>query len=307
MPSTSVVIGLDAGASKTLLLAERPARNERIERRGPDANPNRIGRTEAAEVLIQFVKDTVQDLSAVSHLSLCAGVAGAGRPHEQRTLAEALRADLEGPGRTVDVEVVSDAQIALDAAYDTGSGVVVIAGTGSMGMARATTGDLVRAGGWGHVLGDAGSGHALGRAGLRAVAEAFDGGDETVLQTRVCERFGIETRDDLLRTVYRDDFDVAAVAPLVAKVAEEDAVAAKILDAQMSKLTDQVEWLLARTEAIAPHITLLGGLLQNEYYEQCLRRHLRDRFPDWTVEVLQGEPVVGALRRARRLRSKQQE
>lgn len=303
MPTTSVVIGLDAGASKTLLLAEHAARNERIERRGLDANPNRIGQTEAAELLTQFVKDTVQDLSDASHLSLCAGVAGAGRSHEQRALAEALRTALERPGRTVDVEVVSDAQIALDAAYDDGSGVVVIAGTGSMVMARATTGDLFRAGGWGHVLGDAGSGHALGRAGLRAVAEAFDGGAETVLQSRVCERFDIETRDDLLRTVYRDDFDVAAVAPLVIPAAENDAVAAKVLDGQLSQLTDQVEWLLGRTEAIAPHVTLLGGLLQNEYYEQHLRRRLRERFPDWTVEVLQKNPVVGALRRAHRLAS----
>lgn len=255
-------------------------------------------------MLTQFVRDTVQDLSDVSYLSLCAGVAGAGRPHEQRALTEALRTALERPDRTVDVEVVSDAQIALDAAYDDGSGVVVIAGTGSMVMARATTGDLLRAGGWGHVLGDAGSGHALGRAGLRAVAETFDGGADTVLQARVREHCSIDDREALLQTVYQDAFDVQAVAPIVIEAAANgDAVAADLLTTQVARLATQVGWLLSRSETIAPRITLLGGLLENDHYEQCLRRLLRDRFPDWTVEVLQEDPVVGALRRAHRLAS----
>lgn len=296
------VVGLDAGASKTLLRAQGPDCAEPIERRGPGANPNRIGLDRATEVLIDLIEGAVQECSDVDWLSVCAGVAGAGRPQEQERLHDALRTALAGPNRTVHVEVVHDALIALDAAYDAASGLIVIAGTGSVVLARTTRDRLLRAGGWGHVLGDDGSGYAIGRAGLRAVAAALDGGDDTALQSRVCEHWGVEDREGLLELVYQKDLTVQTVAPLVIdSAADGDAVADEILSSQAARLTEQVGWLLDREEPIAPHITLVGGMLRNGHYAQRLRRLLRDRFPNWSVEVLQQEPVVGALRRARRL------
>lgn len=295
-------VGLDVGGSKTHLLGEIASSVEHIERVGKGGNPNRIGTGAAADVLVSLIAELLQEVPDVGRLSICAGVAGAGRPDEQRALADALRTAFEASTPSVHVEVVPDALIALDAAYDDGSGVVVIAGTGSMGLARTTDGHLIRAGGWGHVLGDDGSGHALGRAGLRAVAEAFDGGRETEIQSRIREHFGIDDRDALLQTVYKDAFDVSSVAPIVVDAAAEgDAVASNLLSAQIERLANQVEWLLGRGEPISPCITLLGGLLQNDHYAQCLRRALTGRLPDWAVERLPDEPVVGALRRARRL------
>jgi len=302
--SSRLVVGLDAGASKTLLFAQRPGSEERIERRGPGANPNRIGRMEAANVLSTLVKDLLQEMPNGEHVSLCAGIAGAGRPEEQRILAEVLRADLGSLSSSVRVEVVHDALIALDAAYDTGSGLIVIAGTGSVVLGRTTDNTLFRSGGWGHVLGDAGSGYAIGRAGLQAIAEAFDGGDDTALRTLIRNQLGIDDRDSLLHKVYQDEFGVQTVAPLVVDAAANgDAVASELLASQVSQLAEQVGWLLNRATEMASRITLLGGMLQNDLYEQCLRRRLQDRFPNWTVEVLQEEPVVGALRRAKRLQA----
>jgi N-acetylglucosamine kinase-like BadF-type ATPase len=302
--STRFFVGLDAGASKTLLLAQEPGSGASFEHRGPGANPNRIGREAATDVMVRLIETALREASGVEQVAVCAGVAGAGRPEERQALTEALRTALRGSTLSVRVEVVHDALIGVDAAYDNGSGVIVISGTGSVVVGRTTEEDLLRAGGWGHVLGDAGSGHALGRAGLRAVAEAFDGGTDTLLQTRVREQYTIDDRDALLQTVYRDAFDVQAVAPMVIEAAADgDAVASDLLDTQVGRLADQVGWLLSRSEALVPRITLLGGLLKNDHYEQCLCRRLRNRFPDWTVTVLQEEPVVGALRRARRLQT----
>jgi hypothetical protein len=42
-------------------------------------------------------------------------------------------------------------------------------------------------------------------------------------------------------------------------------------------------------------------MLRSEHYAQVLRHALRERVPDWSVEILRHEPVVGALRRARSL------
>jgi N-acetylglucosamine kinase-like BadF-type ATPase len=279
------------------------AKSTPIERYGDGANPNQIGTEAAADALAGLVASVLQDGSA-AHVALCAGVAGAGRADEQQALAEALRAALGRPDRSVRVEVVSDAQIALDAAYDTESGVIVIAGTGSMVLGRTTDDTLLRAGGWGHVLGDAGSGHALGRTGLRAVAEAFDGGTETTLRARLRDHFDIHDRDDLLTAVYQSGFDVASVAPLVLDAAAEgDAVATRLLTTQVAGLAEQAAWLLGRDASLAPRLTLVGGLTQNDHYAHHLRRALAERVPDATVERLRDAPVAGALRRARRLQA----
>ena len=294
--------GLDAGGSKTLLLAECEGCPERLNRRGPAANPQLVGVDQAAHTLASLVRETLESHRPVDHLSVCAGVAGAGREDEQEALTDRLRRVLSRDAEVVEVEVVHDAAIALDAAFGSGSGIVIIAGTGSVVLARARDGTTRRVGGWGYILGDAGSGYAVGQAGLRAVAASFDGGADTSIRPRVAEEYNISEREALIQWVYQDELELQKVAPLVIEAAADgDPVASEILSSQTTELLRQVEWLLDQTNGIAPRIALLGGLLRNEHYAAVLMRTLRDRVPDWSVEVLRHEPVLVALRRARRL------
>jgi len=258
--------------------------------------------TEAAGVLVDLVERVLATRPSAERISICAGVSGAGRDEEQEALSSAVREALAHSSRTIHVEVVHDALIALDAAYDSGSGLIVIAGTGSVALARSTDETLFRVGGWGHLLGDPGSGYAVGQAGLRSVAAAFDGGEETTVRGRLREQFGIADRHQLIHSVYQDGLPMQDVAPLVvAAAAEGDPVADRIVHDAAEGLTEQVSWLVQRPETIGPRITLLGGMVQNEYYDRVLRRHLHDHFPDWSVQQLRTEPVTGALRRAQRL------
>lgn len=284
-----------------MLLAECEGCSKRIDRYGPGANPKRVGVDQSGRILATLVREALHPLRPISRLSVCAGVAGAGRSAEQEALTTQLRRDLSSDANHVRVQVVHDASIALDAAFGSGSGLVIIAGTGSVVLARSRDGTTRRSGGWGHLLGDAGSGYAVGRAGLRAVAEAFDGGADTSIRTRVAEQCDITGRDALIRWVHQEGRTLQDVAPLVVEAAVEgDPVASEILSSQATKLVQQFEWLLDEVEDIAPRIALLGGMIQNSRYVQVLRRALRKRVPDWSVDVLQKEPVVGALRRARR-------
>jgi N-acetylglucosamine kinase-like BadF-type ATPase len=296
------VVGLDAGGSGTSLLAECEDCPDRIDRHGAAANPQREGIEQSARTLATLVREALSPHRPIGRLSVCAGVAGAGRSEEQEALARRLRRALADDAGTVQVEVIHDACVALEAAFGAESGLVVIAGTGSIVLARTEDGTMRRAGGWGYLLGDAGSGYAVGRAGLRAVAAAFDGGPETSLCARLGERCGIDGRESLIRRVYQEEVALQDVAPLVIEAAADgDPVAADILTAQADALTQQVEWLLDEADDIAPRIALLGGLLRNEHYARQLRCALRRQVPNWSVEVLRHEPVVGALRRARRL------
>lgn len=284
-----------------MLLAECEDCSEQVDHHGPAANPKQGGVEESARTLTALVRESMQPFRPIGRLSICAGVAGAGRTDEQEALATRLRRELADDADDVRVEVVHDARIALDAAYGSGSGLVIIAGTGSVVFARAKDGTTRRVGGWGRLLGDPGSGYAIGQAGLRAVAAAFDGGKETWIRSRVDDQYDIDEREALIREVYQEDFAVQNVAPLVIEAAVDgDPVATDILTSQAADLVQQVEWLLNGENGIASRIALLGGMLRNKPYEQVLRRTLRDRVPDWSIEILRHEPVVGALRRARR-------
>lgn len=302
MATKRFAVGLDAGGSSTSLLAECEDCSERIDRHGAAANPQLEGVEQSARTLATLVRETLSSHRPIDRLSVCAGVAGAGRTDEQEALANHLRRALADDAGVVHVEVVHDACIALEAAFESGSGLVVIAGTGSIVLARAEDGTTRRAGGWGYLLGDAGSGYAVGRAGLRAVAATFDGGADTSIRARVSEQCDIDGREALIQRVYQEEFALQNVAPLVVEAAAEgDPVASDILSSQADALTQQVEWLLEEANGVAPRIALLGGMLRNEHYAEVLCRTLHARVPDWSIEVLRHEPVAGALRRARRL------
>lgn len=301
MSTTHVFVGLDVGGSTTEFCAASDEGSDRIHGTGPGANLQQEGPARTAQILADVIREALPSGDSLDCLCVCAGVAGAGRSEDQNALATPLRRELAGMAGRVRVAVVHDATIALDAAFGTESGVVVIAGTGSIICARTPDSTVHRAGGWGPRFGDKGSGYAVGRAGLRAVAAELDGGPETQLRTRLFERFDLSGGDALLRRVYDEDVSLPEVAPLVLELADDDPVAGEIVEVQTAGLAQQVEWVRRRADTVLPRVALHGGLFQNDQYAHRFRRQLLDRLPGWTVESLDERPCFGALRRARRL------
>lgn len=302
MSSPSLSIGLDVGASASVLVAEDARRSAPIKRTGPAANPQRIGIEETARILVDLVREGLRRPALDGPLAVCAGVAGAGRADEQSALADRIQAALLDVAATVQVRVLHDARIALEAAFGAESGAIVVAGTGSVGLARTEAGAIRRVGGWGYLLGDPASGYALGRAGLRAVVRMAEGGEKTALREKVQGRFGFDSQDAFIQTVYDGDVRVQEAAPLVvAAAADGDAVARRILTTQVDELARQVAWLIGQCDAVHPRMALLGGMTKNDYYLDCLRQALDERVSGWTIERLTTPPVMGALNVARRM------
>ncbi len=299
----SLLIGLDVGGSSTELLALRPqAQNSPFRLVGPGANLQRVGFGQTVVVLQELIEQTLRHFPGVSVLSVCAGIAGCGRSKDQELLSRRLQQVLGDGGRTVLVRVVHDAEIALEAAFEGASGVVVVAGTGSVILARTRRGQIEVAGGWGYLLGDEGSGFAIARAGLQAVAQALDGGPDTRLRAMLAERFQLCARDAIIHRVYQERWSLQEFAPLVLEAARTgDPVAQRIVEDQITQLVAQVGWLLDRLgDTVAPRMALAGGLMNEPFYVAQLRRQLAMRWPDWSIEVQQRRPVEGALRLARR-------
>jgi N-acetylglucosamine kinase-like BadF-type ATPase len=291
-------IGLDAGGSKTELLAGSRPDEGGLTLFGPSANPKRGGHGKAVQALVSLVREAMAQRPGVPVAAICAGIAGAGRPEDQEAISRDMREAL-GPDAPDHLIIVHDARIALEAAFEGGSGIMVIAGTGSVALAQTDDGSLHRVGGWGYLLGDEGSGHAIGLAGLRAITDALDGGPQTMMQPLLTERLGIETPSDLIRNVYDEHWPVQKMAPLVIEAATRgDEPAQQIVHEEARLLARQVAWLASSCSGVQPRVALMGGLTQNAYYREELTRALGETLPGWDVQNPLHRPVVGAWRLA---------
>jgi N-acetylglucosamine kinase-like BadF-type ATPase len=153
-----------------------------------------------------------------------------GRADDREVFYDWLRQQWPGAA----FRVANDAELVLAAGSDAGWGLAVIAGTGSIAYGRNAAGVIIRAGGWGPLLGDEGSGYAIGRAALRAAVSSHDGrAAPTSLLAAILAYWNLSDATALIGKAYRPPLaasEVASLAVLVEDAAQAgDAVAAAIL------------------------------------------------------------------------------
>jgi glucosamine kinase len=91
--------------------------------------------------------------------------------------------------------VLNDVALAYQGAFPDGGGVLILAGTGSMAMAKGAFG-LHRTGGWGDAFGDEGSAYAIGRAALGLCSQMIDGRmPDTGFASNLQSRLGCQPQD----------------------------------------------------------------------------------------------------------------
>ena len=293
-------VGVDVGGTTTVVQAVRGPVVRVVE--GPGANLQRVGTAACSATVVSLAAQALQSLHGVDRVRLVAGVSGAGRIDEQIELAADIQEGLHAlhMARSVDVRVVHDAEIALEAAFGGNSGAIIIAGTGSVVYGRTPDGETVRAGGWGYLLGDEGSGHRLGRLALGAVCRAYEGGEETTLTEAVGSMLGVASVDGIISLVYGGGVVLSELAPLVLESAVTgDGAAFAILREETDALAEQLERLAMSAPEIEPQYALFGGLSGVSLFAHNLRSAVRRRMPHWQPVATEALPVSGAVRLAR--------
>src|SRR5205807_2714648 len=126
----------------------------------------------------------------------------------------------------------SDRDSGLAAALGRSDGIVVNAGTGASVTGRR--GDRIeKAGGWGHILGDAGGGYFLSVQALRLILREYDlHRGEGQFTAAILRALSLNSRDDLVRWAQNaDQMDIATLAPIVFEAATNgDANVVKIIE-----------------------------------------------------------------------------
>ncbi len=294
-------VGIDAGGTLTRLLARTIDDRADLVIRGKGANLLRHGEEQTARLLASLVRQALAAHPGTPLAAVVAGVAGAGEPEAQQSLAKKIRG-LLGSAAPQIIEILHDGVIALETAFPASSGMLMIAGTGSAVLARTNRGTIARVGGWGYLVGDEGSGYAIGRRGMTAVAHAADGGPATTLAERLAERHGINGRRALLAAVYTDLWPLQHMAKVVLEASEEgDAVAQKIVATEVMALTRQARWLQQLEPHICPRICLSGGLNRSAYYYAAISQAVQKVLPEFQLGRQTKPSIRGAVSLARQL------
>jgi len=192
----------------------------------------------------------------------------------------------------------SDRDSGLAAALDHGDGIVVNAGSGSSVTGRR--GDRIeRAGGWGHILGDAGGGYALSMQALRLILREHDlHRAEMDFTAKILHALSLNNFDELVRWVQAaDKMEIAMLAPVVFEAAAAgDARMIEIIEEGARALCEYTEAVADRLHLLAPKVVLMGGLFyRDSIYTHAFRRRLKKNLPDARITTAERAPELGAV------------
>ena len=289
------VLGIDAGGTKTMcLLADEQGRIVG-EARGGGANLQAAGELEVEKVLHHVMDAAIGDRD-MRPAAICLGIAGVDRPEDTAAVESIMRRI----GFKARVIVVNDALVALVAGAESGEGVVVVAGTGSIAYGRNADGRGARAGGWGYVLGDEGSGYWLGRLALRAVLRAADGrGEQTQLTERVLAHYGVGRPRDLVREIYEGGTRPSAIAALAREVGEAadegDGIAGHLVSVAAQELAGAAFSVAERLGTEREPIVLPPHCPVTRVDELCREGRSREPLCRSTCEVVSNQGAVPGM------------
>lgn len=306
MSDAEIVVGVDAGASKTRVIVATSLGETLAEIVGAGAAMAPGNADYCAGIIAALVASALasaEESDTVPRV-LYAGVAGTGREAEQMALQNALsRREIAD-----DVVVETDASIALADAFGDRSGVLLISGTGSIAFGRSPSGMLARCGGWGPIFGDEGSGAWIGRRALSVVASAHDGREpETALTGAILTAAQVNEVEQLIPwAIAADRETLAALAPSVLAMAMQDDVRANsIVDMAVEELVLHVRALAKRLfvdDRAAFDLALAGGLLhKGSLLRKRLERRLRGAVPGVTLHAEEVDGARGAVKLALRM------
>ena len=296
-------LGIDGGGTKTTCAVGDEVHLLARAVSGP-SNIVRVGEAEARESLLQGVQQACAAAGITPQQVACTCVGGSGAAHPElaAVVRDCLSEILSNP-----IDVVGDMQIALEAAFDSGPGVIVIAGTGSIAYGRDQLGVTVRAGGWGFAIGDEGSAHWIGRSAVNSLLRAsnrIDGIPETPLAKALFKAWGVTSLSDLARaanSVPPPDF--AALSPAV--FASHDDVATQVLSAAGKELSAialvVIGRLFAKNHSAPVPVAMTGGVFRHaSRVREVFYNELRRLEPRAEINPQVVDPVEGALRMARK-------
>jgi N-acetylglucosamine kinase-like BadF-type ATPase len=306
------IIGIDGGGTKTDCAVTDPEGNILFKTKGNSSNFLVEGVEKVSESILNLVEECKKQLkfNYPDIETILIGTAGAGRQDDAERLKNSFIEYSKRKGINFKNFIVeSDARIALEGAFSGGPGAILIAGTGSIMIGKDDNGNIYRAGGFGRKIGDEGSGYNLGRKGLSAFSKQLDGRTTfTLISKYLKEKFNIASSETVITEIYKNNFDIASVAPLVISAAENnDAAALKIINEETDELLLLVSSMKNKLSLPRFNLSFIGSLIDNDnFYSKNLKGKIIKKFPEIEIQPPENPPVTGAILMAKKIIMKNQ-
>ena len=290
-----ILIGIDGGGTHSTAVAAYPDGRIAAVAYGGGLNFHNIGVEKAHAHLEEMCAELCQDCSAPAE-EICVGMAALDAPADATTTATFTRG-MFTPGQ---LDLQSDAYIALMGFTLGQPGVFVICGTGSMLLMLDGEGRQHAAGGWGYLLGDAGSGYTLAREGLLAAIDAAEGlAEDTPLLADALAYFGADAPRGLIDRIYAPGFTPDKLAGfarcVLTRAKDGDSLAREIVQRNMHRLARHAARLVEKAPE-ANRIGLYGGIFtHSELARADFTQALMGMTPAVTVSAPEYPPELGAL------------
>ena len=280
------ILGVEGGGTKTAwVLVERDGADLRILNQGklPPSNFRLVTPDRLRTILSELPKQIDR-----------AGVFLAGCALEDQPALSHICAEIWPSAK---ITTGNDRDSGLAAALGRGEGIVVNAGSGSSVTGRR--GDKIeKAGGWGHILGDAGGGYFLAIQALRFILSEYDlHRGEVQFTAKILRALCLNNLDELVRWAQTaDKMEIALLAPVVFEAAAGgDARVMEIIEEGARVLGEYTEAVASRLRLLAPKVVLMGGLFHRDsIYTHAFRRRLKKNLPDARVATADRPPELGA-------------
>lgn len=198
-------IGIDGGGTKTAFACMDENNQVVYQATYESCHILQVTRERAIAILQKGIEEMVAHFPQLTknNTIICAGLAGYGKDQQLRQEIEIIcKQSFKG----YPFMICSDADIALYGALKGKDGILLIAGTGSIGLARKDK-QLFRSGGWGYQLGDEGSAYWMARQLLQIFTKQVDGRlPESSLKHYLCEQLGLQDPYEIIRLLSSPKF-----------------------------------------------------------------------------------------------------
>lgn len=295
-----VILAIDGGGTKTEATLRTCEGAILYHGKSSGSNHDTVGLAQVEKVLLAILTE-MSDVYPKMRVDIAIfALAGIDSNEEERK----VRRVVEGVCSSIHLEVgqlivENDVESVLRGVMKNKPGVLLISGTGSIAYGQDREGEIIRAGGWGHLAGDEGSGHWIGTEIVRAVFKMVDGrGPATLLKEELLDTLGLHSVHDLATWLHSEPYAVEKIAQLtkVLEVCsrEGDHEALRIAEEAADELAQLIGSVVRQCglEKKGCPVFIGGGVATNSAaLFTALEKRVKKEFPLCELMLLRKSPI----------------
>lgn len=298
------ILAVDGGATTTVLTIRTADGRELFSATSTGSNYQAVGVQHVQHVFTGLLRSAAAHLSNIQIDVAIFAISGVDTAQDKKIIEEIIADSIARSSFTFDHVIIENDVEGTLKGLASNHVSLLISGTGAIGYSYID-GQVYRAGGWGHRIGDEGSGYWIGKHIAKSIFRAADGRNKpTVLTDLILKGHQVSTTDELFNFIYSSDYTNTRLAHfgsyLQQAVEMNDEVALYIAKRATDELVLLATTVLKHANYSAGQHTLFlnGGVLKNNPFitEQVIEQ-LQATYPDLIIQLCEEKPIEAIFKR----------